>query len=116
MADEETMAKYYAASDICLYPSVADNCPLIVLEALACGLPVITFNTGGIPELVAHLKTGYIAEYKNVEDLAKGAELFLNDRDLREKAGILARKKVKESFTLDHQTDEYLKLCRKIIS
>src|SRR3989344_4335996 len=59
---QETLAKYYSASDILLYPSLADNCPLVILEAMACGLPVVSFNTGGIPELVEHKVNGYIAE------------------------------------------------------
>ena len=55
---------------------------------MACGTPVIAFNTGGVPELVEHMKTGYIAEYKNSDDLANGVELFLSNDDLRYKAGI----------------------------
>ena len=111
------MAEYFAASDsdILLYPTLADNCPLVVLEAMACGTPVIAFNTGGVPELVEHLKTGYVAEYKNSADLANGAELFLSDYDLRENTGILARQRVEDKFTLDQQVDNYLKLYAQIL-
>lgn len=77
---------------------------------MACGTPVIAFNTGGVPELVAHMKTGCVVEYKNLDDLANGVELFLNDDGLREKAGILARQKIEDKFTLDQQVDNYLKL------
>jgi glycosyltransferase involved in cell wall biosynthesis len=82
---------------------------------MACGLPVIAFNTGGVPELVAHMKTGYVAEYKNPADLANGVELFLNDDALRAKAGILARKKVEAKFTLDQQVDNYLELYSQML-
>ena len=64
---------------------------MVVLEAMACGTPVIAFNTGGVPELIEHMKTGYVAKYKNSDDLANGVELFLKDDVLRAKAGILAR-------------------------
>ena len=77
---------------------------------MACGTSVIAFNTGGVPELVEHMKNGYVAEYKNSDDLANGVDLFLSDDVLREKAGILARKKVEDKFTLDQQVDNYLKL------
>ncbi|MBI2057839.1 MAG: glycosyltransferase, partial [Candidatus Yanofskybacteria bacterium] len=60
ISDEALLAKYFAAADIFLFPSTADNCPLVVLEVEACGLPVVSFATGGIPELVDHRKTGYI--------------------------------------------------------
>jgi glycosyltransferase involved in cell wall biosynthesis len=58
------MAEYYAASDLLIFPSIADNCPLVVLEAMACGTPVIAFNTEGAPESVNRV------------------ELFLSDDDL----------------------------------
>ncbi|KKQ44293.1 MAG: Glycosyltransferase and TPR domain protein, partial [Candidatus Nomurabacteria bacterium GW2011_GWC1_37_9] len=54
ISDESLLAKYFAAADVFLFPSTADNCPLVVLEAEACGLPVVSFATGGIPELVEH--------------------------------------------------------------
>jgi glycosyltransferase involved in cell wall biosynthesis len=82
---------------------------------MACGTPVIAFNTGGVPELVDHMKTGYVAEYKNPADLADGVELFLSDAKLREKAGILARQRVEAKFTLDQQEDNYLKLYAQIL-
>ena len=99
-------AEYFAASDFLLYPALADNCPMVVLDAMASGFFVIAFNTGGVRELLEHLKTGYVAEYKNSDDLANGVELFLNDDALREKAGILAREKVENKFTLKQQTEE----------
>jgi glycosyltransferase involved in cell wall biosynthesis len=113
--EEAKMAEYFAASDLLLYPTLADNCPLVVLEAMACGTPVIAFNTGGVPELVDHMKTGYVAEYKNSADLANGVELFLSDDDFRENTGILAREKVEDKFTLDQQVENYLKLYAQIL-
>jgi glycosyltransferase involved in cell wall biosynthesis len=98
-----------------IFPSIAENCPLVVLEVMGCGTPVIAFNTGGVPELVDHLKTGYVAEYKNSDDLANGVELFLSDDSLRENAGILARKRVEDKFTLKQQVDNYLRLYAQIL-
>ncbi|RCV66166.1 Glycosyltransferase involved in cell wall bisynthesis [Methanophagales archaeon] len=108
-------AEYFAASDFLLYLALADNCPMVVLEAMACGTPVIAFNTGCVPELVEHLKKGYVAEYKNLDDLADGVELFLSDDGLKEKAGILARQRVEDNFTLKRQVGNYLKLYAQIL-
>lgn len=110
VSDEREMAKIYAASDLLLYPSLADNCPLVVLEALSCGLPVIAFETGGIPELVSHLNTGYIAGYKDGADFIKGLSLFLEDRDLRSRAGQAAYESSLHKFSLEKMTEEYLKV------
>ncbi len=73
---------------------------------MACGTPVIAFNTGGVPERVEHMKAGYVAEYKNPADLANGVELFLRDDSLRAKAGIWARQKAEAKFTLKQQAEE----------
>ena len=65
--------------------------------------------------MVDHLKTGYVAEYKNSDDLANGIDLFLCDDDLRAKAGILARQRVVDTFTLDQQVDNYLELYSQML-
>ena len=91
---ETKLAEYYACADILLYPSMQDNCPLVVLEAMSCGLSVVTFNTGGIPELVQHKKTGHIAKYKDVDDLTKGINLLLNNPNLQKENGIKSRKRI----------------------
>lgn len=112
---ETTMAEYYAASDLFLYPSLADNCPLVVLESMACGTPIIAFETGGIPELMTNMRSGYIAQYKDVGDFVKGINLFLNDVDLRVKAGISARKDVEKHFTLDKMVTLYDELYHTLV-
>ncbi|MCK5345273.1 MAG: glycosyltransferase, partial [Candidatus Heimdallarchaeota archaeon] len=113
--NEITMAEYYAASDLFLYPSLADNCPLVVLESMACGTPVIAFETGGIPELITNMRSGYIARYKDVGDFVKGIKLFLNDMDLRTKAGLSARKDVETHFTLDKMVTLYEELYHTLV-
>jgi len=112
---ERKIAEYYACADILLYPSIQDNCPLVVLEAMSCGLPVVTFNTGGIPELVQHKKTGYIAKYKNVDDLTKGINLLLKNPGLRKKYGVQSRRRIIEKFTLKKQVQNYLRLYHKLL-
>jgi len=68
----------YNAVDIFITPSLADNFPNTILEALACVTPVVAFNTGGIPDLVKHKLTGYLAEYKSSKSLAQGIEWILD--------------------------------------
>lgn len=112
--DESLLATYYSAADLFIYPSKADNHPLVVIESLACELPVITFNTGGIPEIVNHMRTGYVAEHQNLDDFMKGINIFLSDDILRKNAGILGRKTVEEKFTIDLMVLKYLDLYNEV--
>lgn len=115
--DRIALAKYYSAADMLLYPSIADNCPLVVLEAMACGLPVISFKTGGIPELIEHKVSGYIAEYENTDDLQTGIKYLLNlPLHEIEKMKYNSSDKIKTSFTLELMADNYLKLYTQILN
>ncbi len=114
--NQTELAKYYSASDILLYPSIADNCPLVVLEAMACGLPVVTFKTGGIPELVEHKVTGYVAEYKKLKDLQTGIAYILNlkeDELATMRSG--ANSRVAKQFTTEKMAEQYLSLYQSLV-
>lgn len=108
--DESQIALYYAAADLFIYPSLADTCPLVVLEAQACGTPVVAFRTGGIPELIKHGTTGYIAEYKNTRDFICGILFFLNDATKLKIAQSDSSKHISDSFTHEKTFKEYLRL------
>ena len=79
IADEKRIAEIYNAIDILAIPSLQDNLPNTVMEAMACGVPCIGFNVGGIPEMIDHLHNGYVAEYKNVSDFATGIHWLLTE-------------------------------------
>lgn len=81
-SDPTVIAMIYNAADIYVIPTLEDNLPNTVLESLACNTPVVAFNTGGIPDMVDHKINGYVAEYKNSNDLANGISWSLNNRDL----------------------------------
>ncbi len=116
ISDQQTLAEYYAASDLLIYPSVADNCPLTILEALSTGLPVLAFPTGGIPELVVHKEHGYIAAYKDLADLTNGLEWLINlPRDQYAAIAAACRKRAVEKFSLDQMVDNYLNLYYQIL-
>ncbi|MBP9818059.1 glycosyltransferase, partial [Candidatus Shapirobacteria bacterium] len=107
---EETKAKYLAVADVFVYPSVADNCPLVVLEAMSCGVPILTFNVGGLPELVVHKKTGYVANYKDQNDLEKGFNLIMSEKGVALDLGREARLRVENNYTLKQMVDSYIHL------
>lgn len=99
VSDERTMAQIYTAADVFITPSLEDNLPNTIAEALACGTPCVGFKTGGIPEMIHHEKNGYVATYQSAEDLARGIEWTLSqDADmLRSSARMSALEQYSES-------------------
>lgn len=77
--DEYSTLLLYNAADVFVIPSLAENFPNTILESLACGTPVVAFNIGGIPDLIKHEQTGYLAKYKDELDLANGINWVLNN-------------------------------------
>lgn len=114
---ELELAKYYGAADILLYPSIADNCPLVVLEAQGSSLPVVAFKTGGIPELISHGITGYLAKYKDTRDLVKGVEFVLNlSEEALQTMKKNAHQRVRENFSMEGMFNQYLELYQKLLA
>lgn len=74
ISDERALNLLYACLDLFVYTPKADNCPLVVLEALACGVPVVTTDTGGVPELVRDGKEGCVLKREDVAGLVYAVE------------------------------------------
>lgn len=72
VTDEARMAAIYQAADLFVTPSLEENLPNTIMEAMACGTPCVGFCVGGIPEMIDHQHNGYVADYKNEQDLAAG--------------------------------------------
>lgn len=105
---QDELLKYYQACDLFAITSLEDNLPNTVMEALSCGLPVLSFDTGGIPEMVQHLLNGYVAVYKSVIDFKNGMIQMLEKEDLF-KMSQYARNMVLEKFSqkvISHQLIE----------
>ena len=81
LGKQEGLVEILSSSDLFLIPSQSESFGLAALEAMACGLPVISSSVGGLPELVKHNETGFIAEIGDVDRMAKYAlELLNNDK------------------------------------
>jgi glycosyltransferase involved in cell wall biosynthesis len=87
------MARLYASVDAFVLPSLSENLPNTIMEAMACGTPCVGFRVGGIPEMIDHLENGYLANYKDSEDLAKGI-LYVLDEANHERLATNARQKI----------------------
>ena len=81
LGKQDALAEILNAADIFLMPSQSESFGLSALEAMACGKPVISSSVGGLPELVIHNETGYIAEIGDVERMSKSAvDLLTNEK------------------------------------
>ena len=108
VTDPIQLAEIYSLADVFVYPSLADNCPLVVEEALSCHLPVVAFSTGGIPELVLHKNNGYVAKYKNFDDLYAWIMYFF-----QKKNGSIENI-TNHQFSLEKMVDSYIKLYQSL--
>ncbi len=108
------MADIYAAADCFVTPSLQDNLPNTIMEAMACGTPCVGFNVGGIPEMIDHQRNGYVAEYKNAHDLEVGIR-YVTGREHAARLSAEARSKVMADYSESSVAEKYLSIYRKII-
>jgi N-acetyl-alpha-D-glucosaminyl L-malate synthase BshA len=105
-----------SAADIFLMPSQSESFGLSALEAMACGIPVVSSSVGGLPELVVHGETGYIAEIGDVERMARYTiELLTNDQKYK-LFSAASRKRAVESFGAAKVVDQYEKYYEQVLS
>lgn len=113
--DPGKVARYYQAADIYIHAARIDTFPTTVLEALACGTPVVATDVGGIPEQVEDGLTGFLVPPKDAVTMASRIELLLSDSQLRKKMGDRAAEIVKDRFSLERQVKEYLDFYEEIL-
>ena len=81
LSDAQEMSLVYNCADLFVIPSLEDNLPNTIMEAMACGTPCVGFQTGGIPEMIDHAQNGYVAHYQDAQDLTKGIQWVINHPD-----------------------------------
>ena len=104
------MRKFYALADVFIIPSLEDNLPNTVMESMACGTPVVGFDTGGIPEMVDHQINGFVAKQKDAAGLADGIYNLLKNKEILLKFREAARQKVVEHYSYEIVAKQYEKL------
>jgi glycosyltransferase involved in cell wall biosynthesis len=114
ISSQADLAEIYSLADVLVLPSLEDNLPNTVMEAMACGTPVVAFNTGGIPEMIDHRKNGYLAAFRSAADLAAGInEILYADNAVQ--LGLNAREKVLESYSNEKIAGQYIDLYKTLL-
>lgn len=107
--DEPAMRLAYAASDVYLLPTRYDNLPNTVLEAMACGSPIVATAVGGIPDVIEDGSNGLVRRPDGAA-LGRAVADLLNDPELGARLGAAARNRARGELTLEHQARAYLDL------
>ncbi len=114
--DDISLALAYAAADVFVAPSTQDNLPNTVMEAIACGIPCVAFNIGGMPDMIDHQQNGYLAQPFQTEELAHGIAWMLEDADRHRQLAETARQKAEREFALKQQATRYAALFEKMLA
>ena len=115
IADSEQLVRIYNAADLFIIPSLADNLPNTAVEAIACGVPVVGFNSGGIPDIIDHHKTGYLAKPGDVNSLKDGIEWVLKTKSEGVDFSKNCRRRALEKFSQAEQAKAYAGLYRELM-
>ena len=112
--DTATLVECYGMADVLLFTSLADNLPNVLLEAMACGLPVIAFNVGGLPDLIEDGKHGYLLDVGDEHGMRKRVLELCSNESLCARMGRDAQERVHRNFSSTRQLEHYSLLYKDV--
>jgi len=114
--DMQSLVKYYQNATLFVLPSYYEGLPTNLLEAMACGVPVITTAAGGIPEVVVNGENGLIVPVKNPYAIGMAVLTLLEDEDMRLRLSRAARETVESRYSLRTLASRYLQIYKNLAS
>jgi glycosyltransferase involved in cell wall biosynthesis len=115
LQDDLSLRVAYAAADVMIAPSIEEAFGQTASESLACGTPVVVFANTGLEDIVDRQQNGYVADYCDPEDLARGIAWVLEDSQRHQSLRHAARHKAEREYAMDVQAHRYLSLFHKIL-
>ena len=115
VSTEAEMMDYYRAADVLAMPSLHDNLPNTIAEAMACGMPCVGFDVGGLPQMIDHRQNGYLAAYRDSEDFARGLLDTLHPAHYAERQAA-ARRKAEHTYSESAVAGAYIDVYEKLLN
>ncbi len=114
---DTSLAMAYSLADVFVAPSIQDNLPNTVVEALSCGTPCVAFDIGGMPDMIKHKQNGFLAKPFDIKELASGISWTLNNQLSNQSKGIdlskIARGFALDNVELSSQANKYIQLYQE---
>lgn len=115
LSDDASLRLHYCAADVMVVPSRQESFGQTAAEAMACGTPVVAFRVGGLPDVVDHGRTGYLAEPLDANSLSAGIEWMLADPARRDALGAAARLAAEQRWAPAVVARQYVELYREVL-
>ncbi|MNY34233.1 D-inositol 3-phosphate glycosyltransferase [compost metagenome] len=115
LGKQDEIAQVISLADLLLLPSEKESFGLVALEAMACGVPTIGSQTGGIPELIQHGKTGFLAPVGDTTAMAKYAVKLLSDEVMGEQFRKACLERSCNDFSRDSITNQYEDIYYRVL-
>ena len=112
---QEELIDYYNYCDVFVFPSRLEGLSFAVIEAMACGKPVVATNCSSMPELIVDGKGGFLCEMDNVNEFTEKIQALAENKALRKEMGRFNRERVEKYFSLERMAKDYYALYQKII-
>jgi len=114
ISGEIALSLVYSASDVYISPAIQEAFGLTVLESMACGTPVVAFDTGGARDIIEHKSTGYLAEIYDAESLARGIGWCLSNNENEKLLSQKCRTRAVAMFDINRVAQEYYNIYSRL--
>ena len=115
VSSDRLKAIAYSAADLFVFPTRADNLPLVLIESIACGTPVVSFRVGGVPDIVRPGLSGFLADPEDSKQLSTGIVQLLEDGPLRTRLSGHCREIAVKEYNLDLYVNRHITLYRQVL-
>ena len=115
LRDTISLRLAYSAADVFVVPSIQEAFGKTLIEAMACGTPVVAFDATGPKDIVEHKRTGYLARPFDVEDLAKGIAWVIENEARWQVLSHQSRQKVEDEFAIESVAQRYAELYKEVL-